>query len=106
MYCKAIKLSNRQSGVVLIVALVFLVSLTAVASALMLGTSTDIKMSGASEEKVIAIQETISAVDETIADQLAGGGNLFVGQVNDLKINTVTSVNVTDIRVNTCYSKQ
>lgn len=42
---------NKQKGVVLIISLVFLVALTAVAAALMQNTTTDMKMSGASEEK-------------------------------------------------------
>jgi len=67
-----IKLKNakRQQGVVLIVALVFLIALTAVAAALMQNTTTDIKMSGASQEKAIVIQETISEIDRVISDQL------------------------------------
>jgi hypothetical protein len=56
----------KQRGVVLVVSLVFLVALTAAASALMLNTTTDIKMSGASEEKVVATQEAFGAVDEII----------------------------------------
>lgn len=64
---------KKQQGVVLIVSLVFLVALTAVAAALMQNTTTDIKMSGASEEKVIAVQEAISAVDEIIFNQISSG---------------------------------
>ena len=45
---------KNQQGVVLIVSLVFLVALTAVAAALMQNTTTDMKMAGASEEKVSA----------------------------------------------------
>jgi len=66
---------QNQSGVVLIVSLVFLVALTAVAAALMQNTTSDMKMSGASEEKVVATQEAISAVDEAIFRQINGGGN-------------------------------
>jgi len=62
--------AGRQQGVVLIVSLVFLVALTAVAAALMQNTTTDMKMAGASNEKVIATQTAISAVDETINNQL------------------------------------
>jgi len=61
---------NKQQGVVLVISLVFLVALTAVAAALMQNTTTDMKMSGASEEKVVAVQAAISAVDETINNQL------------------------------------
>lgn len=90
---------HNQQGVVLIVALVFLVSLTAVASVLMLNTTTDIKMSGASEEKVAATQEAISAVDETIADQITSGDNLFAERTFPQSVNSVTSVDVTDITI-------
>jgi len=64
---------NKQRGVVLIVALVFLIALTAVAAALMQNTTSDMKMSGASEEKVVATQEAVSAVDEVIFRQVNGG---------------------------------
>lgn len=64
---------KKQQGVVLIVSLVFLIALTAVAAALMQNTTSDIKMSGASEEKVVATQEAVSAVDEVIFRQINGG---------------------------------
>ncbi len=65
-----------QHGVVLVVSLVFLTALTAVSAALMQNTTTDMKMSGASEEKVVADQEVVSAVDEFIFKQVtAGSGN-------------------------------
>ena len=69
----------HQKGVVLIVSLVFLIALTAVAAALMQNSTTDMKMSGASEEKVIATQEAISAIDEVIFRQVNGGAgsNVF-----------------------------
>lgn len=66
---------DSQQGVVLVVSLVFLIALTAVAAALMQNTTTDMKMSGASEEKVIATQEAISAVDEIIFNQVSPGAN-------------------------------
>ena len=69
-----------QRGVVLIVALVFLIALTAVASTLMLNTTADVKMSGATEDRVVASEEAISAMDEVIFRQvnpLAGGANAF-----------------------------
>jgi len=68
---------SAQRGVVLIVSLVFLIALTAVAAALMQNTTSDMKMSGASEEKVTAIQESISAVDEVIFRQVNGATNVF-----------------------------
>jgi len=67
---------KKQQGVVLVVSLVFLIALTAVAAALMQNTTTDMKMSGASEEKVIADQCAVSAVDEFFFRQItAGSGN-------------------------------
>ncbi|TMM45926.1 PilX N-terminal domain-containing pilus assembly protein [Colwellia ponticola] len=64
---------KNQSGVVLIVSLIFLVALTAVAAALMQNSTTDMKMSGATEEKVVALQEVVSAVDEVIFNQVSVG---------------------------------
>jgi Tfp pilus assembly protein PilX len=66
-------IQKKQQGVVLVVSLVFLVALTAVAAALMQNTTTDMKMSGASEEKVVAVQEVVGAVDEYIFTQVTGG---------------------------------
>lgn len=63
----------KQQGVVLVVTLVFLVALTAVAAALMQNTTTDMKMSGASEQKVVAVQQAVSAIDEIIFNQVAPG---------------------------------
>ncbi len=62
--------SRHQTGVVLIVSLVFLIALTAVSAALMQNTSTDMKMSGASQEKLIASQETLSEMDQIIYNQV------------------------------------
>lgn len=74
----------KQQGVVLVVSLVFLVALTAVAAALMQNTTTDIKMAGASNDKVIATQEAISAVDETINNQVnVLATNLFTQGLNN-----------------------
>lgn len=64
---------SKQRGVVLVVSLVFLIALTAVAAALMQNTTTDMKMSGASEDKMVADQEVVSAVDEYIFKQVNGG---------------------------------
>lgn len=78
---KLVNVENQQ-GVVLVVSLVFLVALTAVAAALMQNSTTDMKMSGASEEKVVALQEVISAVDEVIFNQVsAGKTNAFARSV-------------------------
>jgi|TARA_B110000091_G_C13820338_1_gene480383 Tfp pilus assembly protein PilX len=68
---------NKQQGFVLVVSLVFLIVLTGVASALMLNITSDMKMSGASQEKVIATQEAISSIDEVILIQTLSGENLF-----------------------------
>ena len=83
---QSIKLTNStfksQQGVVLVVSLVFLVALTAVAAALMQNTTTDMKMSGASQEKVIATQEAVSAVDEIIFQQVTPGAvNAFAASI-------------------------
>ena len=90
---------TREQGVVLIVALVFLVSLTAVASTLMLNSTSDIKMSGAAEVKLVATQEAISAVDETVSDQITAGTNLFTRQTFPIPVTTVGSVNVTSVNI-------
>ena len=66
---------TKQGGVVLVVSLVFLVALTAVAAALMQNSTTDMKMSGASEERVVALQEVVSAVDEVVFNQVGPGQN-------------------------------
>ena len=86
--------SKKQQGVVLVVSLVFLIALTAVAAALMQNTTTDMKMSGASEEKVIAIQEAISAVDEVIHEQVTGvsANNDFAAPVADYQQNGAKDV--------------
>lgn len=85
-----INLSNSsfesQQGVVLVVSLVFLVALTAVAAALMQNTTTDMKMSGASQEKVIATQEAVSAIDEIIFRQVTPGAiNEFAASIVTFK---------------------
>lgn len=67
---------KSQRGVVLIVALVFLIALTGVAVALMQNTTLDIKMSGASEVKTVATQEAISSTDQIVFRQLSLQGVL------------------------------
>jgi len=93
----------KQQGVVLIVALVFLISLTAVASVMMLNSTTDMKISGASEEKLIATQEAVSAVDEAIADQIRSDNNLFTKSTYPEEVTTIDSVTINDANV-TNYS--
>ncbi|ALO34136.1 hypothetical protein CMT41_04870 [Colwellia sp. MT41] len=73
---------GKQRGVVLVVSLIFLIALTAVASALMLNTTTDMKMSGASEMQVVANQQAFGAMDELIFRQVQHG----VGQKNDFAL--------------------
>ncbi len=74
---------KKQQGVVLIVSLVFLIALTAVAAALMQNTTTDMKMSGASQEKVVATQEAVSAIDEVIHNEVTqvSGTNGFASEI-------------------------
>lgn len=74
---------QKQQGVVLIVSLVFLIALTAVAAALMQNTTTDMKMSGASQEKVVATQEAVSAIDEVIHNEVTqvSGTNGFASEI-------------------------
>jgi type IV pilus assembly protein PilX len=98
---------RNQTGVVLIVALVFLIALTAVAAALMQNSTTDMKMSGASEEKVVATQEAISASDEVIFRQVnaAVGNNKFalpIVRFKDDDFRNVTgSLNITNTGTDT-----
>lgn len=75
---------NQQHGVVLVVALVFLVALTAVAGALMQNTTSDMKMSDASQQKVIATQEAISSIDQVIYNQIntIGAANGFAAPMS------------------------
>ncbi|XPF96073.1 PilX N-terminal domain-containing pilus assembly protein [Colwellia sp. RE-S-Sl-9] len=92
----AIKKFN-QSGVVLIVSLVFLVALTAVAAALMQNTTTDVKMAGASQEKSIVTQETISEMDRIIFNEQrrVNGPNIFVELNTPTPILSVTKPSIT-----------
>ena len=94
---------KNQQGFVLVVSLVFLIALTGVASALMLNTTSDMKMSGASQEKVIAIQEAVSSVDEVILKQVGTGeDNVFVTTIIDVDgvPVVVTAENTTAVIVN------
>ncbi len=67
----------KQTGVVLVVSLVFLIALTAVAAALMQNTTSDMKMSGATEDEMVATQAALSAADEVIYNQIQGATNSF-----------------------------
>jgi len=91
-----IYINKKQQGVVLIVSLVFLVALTAVASALMLNTTSDMKMSGSSQIKVNAVQEAISTIDQVIFAQIQGNNNAFASSQFPLPMDgVVTSPNTT-----------
>lgn len=104
----------NQNGVVLVVSLVFLVALTAVAAALMQSSTIDMKMSGASEEKVVALQEVVSAVDEVIFNQVGPGkinafskpvvGNFPVNDQSVLLPATVTKATATVDVANNKYN--
>lgn len=85
---------KQQQGVVLVVSLVFLIALIGVAAALMQNTTTDIRMSGASEEKVTSIQEAISSTDEIIYKQMRqiDGSNLFTSDINAFPFNDEITV--------------
>lgn len=108
--CCNMKSPNKQSGVVLIVSLVFLAALTAVAAALMQNTTTDIKMAGASEERAEALQAAVSAIDEVIYNQTAAGktNNFAKSMVNfpiteGLLPNTKTSATANIDIINNTY---
>lgn len=96
-------LPMKQQGVVLVVALVFLVALTGVAAALMQNTTSDMKMTGASNEKVIATQAALSAIDEVINNQLniqpnnlfTRGLNLFAGYTSAQLLPVATKTGAT-----------
>ena len=71
-YKKSIPSNYRvQKGVVLVVSLVFLIALTAVAAALMQNTTSDMKMSGASQDKVVATQTSITSNEEVVYNEVS-----------------------------------
>ena len=72
---------ENQNGVVLVVSLIFLAALTAVAAALMQNSTMDMKMSGATEEKSVALQEAFSGVDEVIYNQVTALNSRFTRPV-------------------------
>jgi Tfp pilus assembly protein PilX len=92
---------QKQRGVVLVVAIVFLVALTGIAAALMQNTTSDMKMSGASEEKVTAVQETISASDEVVYKQIqkADGENKFTKELASYPYNEGVSAKKTTANI-------
>jgi type IV pilus assembly protein PilX len=98
-------IGKNQQGVVLIVALVFLVALTAVASALMLNTTSDMKMSGSSQAKVNALQEVISSIDQVVSAQVQGNTNAFTSSQFPISMDGVvtsanTTANITTVNAN------
>lgn len=94
-------LKAKQQGVVLIVSLVFLVALTAVASVMMLNTSSDMKMSGSSQQKVKAVQEAISSIDQIIFTQIEGATNAFTASIFPISMNAVVTSTNTTANINT-----
>ncbi|WP_371377890.1 PilX N-terminal domain-containing pilus assembly protein [Thalassotalea aquiviva] len=70
---------KQQQGMVLVVALVFLAALTTLASVLMQNSTTDMKMAGASEEKMVATQDALSAVEKVVFNEVhkVDGNNDF-----------------------------
>lgn len=83
----------KQQGVVLVVALVFLAALTAVAAALMQNASTDVKMSGANQEKTIATQEAVSGLDELLYNEITqvNGTNGLTTDIANFPLNPPVS---------------
>ncbi len=97
-----LRLLKRQSGVVLIISLVFLVALTAVAAALMQNTATDMKMSGASQDKLVALQETQSEMDNIIYNQVrkVNGTNGFTSALALFPLTpAVTKASITTAKI-------
>jgi hypothetical protein len=97
----ALNSKNKQQGIVLVVSLVFLIALTAVAGALMQNTTTDMKMSGASQEKVTAMQEAISSTDEVIYKQVqqTDGNNGFSSPPGVFPITTTVTAGDTTAEI-------
>jgi hypothetical protein len=93
--CLVLNRRKKQQGVVLVVALVFLVALTAVASMLMLNATTDMKMAGASQEKIIALQEAVGSVDELVYQQITQVNNFARSQYDGDIMIEVTAKEVT-----------
>ena len=92
---------SQQSGMVLIVSLIFLLALTSVAVALLNYSTVDMKMSGASQEKVVAKQQAIGAVDQVIYQQKTGTNN-FTKPLASFPMNVTVSAAYTtaEIEVN------
>jgi len=84
---------SKQQGVVLVVALVFLAALTAVAAALMQNASTDVKMSGANQEKTVATQEAVSGLDELLYNEITqtSGTNNLTTQIANFPLSPAVS---------------
>ena len=74
---------TKQSGIVLVVSLVFLIALTGVASALMLNSTIDMKMAGASQSKIIAVEEGIGELASLILTSALSEDKQDSIQVND-----------------------
>ena len=66
--CQRIK---HQSGIVLVVSLVFLIALMGIASMLMLNTVIDMKMAGANQDKVLALESAIGELESVMLSELS-----------------------------------
>jgi len=96
---------KSQQGVVLIVAIVFLAALTAVAAALMTSSTIDMKMAGATQDKVIATQEAFGGSDEIVWQQVnktVDNTNHFTLGVGSYphSVNTTSELSSADIVLN------
>lgn len=94
-------MASKSRGVVLIVSLVFLIALTAVAGALMQNTTSDMKMSDASQIKVIATQEAISSIDEVVYNEIntPGIANGFARPMSEYPRPSVVSADDTTAQI-------
>lgn len=93
----------KNNGIVLVVSLVFLVALTTIASTLMHNAAIDIKIANANQEKMLAVEKAISAIDEVIVLPInqASSANYFTHdkdaypyQINHHDVNTQASISL------------
>lgn len=90
-----------QRGVVLVVSLVFLVALTAAGMALMSSSTLDIKMAGATEDKVIATQSILGASDEAIRNQVTKQSSInnFTKALTTYPVDITVTTDVTEAEI-------
>ena len=62
---------KHQSGIVLVVSLVFLIALMGIASMLMLNTVIDMKMAGANQDKVIALEAAMGELESVMLSDIS-----------------------------------